>query len=246
MKIIVSGDWHLDWSTAGLPRFDDGRAAVEVVLEAARREGAELFVFLGDLTNPESVRAHRAVGVAVDVATRLWFGAGIASRWLVGNHDVIEDGSGCSSLEPLRALAEALPRGRESSDQGIKVYDRPTVETFRGKRLLALPFTPRSHAYDPTTVALEVWSNSRDQVAAVFGHLNVEGLEPGSEVADMPRGREVVLPVSKLDSYWPTARVFNGHYHRRQLFGRVHVPGSLQRLTFGEEQNSPGYLIAEV
>ena len=109
MKIIVTSDWHLDWATGGLPRFADVLAAVQVIVDAAKREGAEMVMFLGDLTDPDAVRAHQAVSVAMWVATHLWFCAGIATRWLVGNHDVVEDGSGSSSFRrPMRRAANPI------------------------------------------------------------------------------------------------------------------------------------------
>jgi DNA repair exonuclease SbcCD nuclease subunit len=246
VKIIVTSDWHLDWATGGLPRFADVFAAVQVIVDAAKREGVEMVMFLGDLTDPDAVRAHQAVSVAMWVATHLWFCAGIATRWLVGNHDVVEDGSGSSSLSAVHAFGVALPRGAK---QGVKVYTEPEVEVFGNKAILALPFTPRSHPYDPLTFVRSLDPNPGGVIRPidlVVGHLNIEGIGPGSETTDMPRGRDVFLPVAAIRERWPDAVVCNGHYHRRQVFDGVHVPGSLARLTFGEEHNSPGYLVVEV
>ena len=242
MQLLITSDWHLDWATAGYPRIADIDKAVVGLCRIARSEGVELVAFLGDLADPDSLRAHAASAIAVRVAAELWFGSGIATRWLVGNHDIIEDGSGCTTLESVKALSNAFPNTRPS---GIAVYDAAIVDEFRGKKFLALPFVARSHAYDPTVVVREA-ANAGHKVDAVFGHLTVEGIEPGSEVADMPRGREVVLPIDEIRRHWPAASVFNGHYHRGQSFGGVYVPGSLARLTFGEENNRPGYLVAEV
>ena len=70
----------------------------------------------------------------------------------------------------------------------------------------------------------------------------------------MPRGREVVFPiaeVARLRKRAPFLAV-NGHYHRRQKFVdpktklEIQVPGSAARLTFSEEKNEPGFLIARV
>ena len=125
----------------------------------------------------------------------------------------------------------------------IRVYDGPCLEVFGGCDVLALPFTSRAHAYDP---AEAVRQNGTDAPALVLGHLNIEGIEPGSETADFPRGREVFLPVPLIRERFPNATIACGHYHRRQVFQGVHIPGSLARLTFGEEENEPGFLIAEV
>ena len=42
MKIVVSSDWHLDWATAGLARFDDIAEAARVVVNAAIELEADL------------------------------------------------------------------------------------------------------------------------------------------------------------------------------------------------------------
>lgn len=243
MKIIVSSDWHLDWSTGGVSRTPDINEAVQTVVQAAKREGADLFVFTGDLTNPDSVRSHQAVAIAVAVATHLWFGCGIATRWVVGNHDIIEDGSGGSTLGAVAAIGDTLANA-PGARNGMRVYAGPTVEVVNNRTILALPFTPRSHPYDPVSF---VESVPRETVVdVVVAHLNIEGIAPGSETKDMPRGRDVFLPLATIRRRWPAAKVINGHYHRRQLFDGVHIPGSLARLTFGEEHHSPGYLVVEV
>lgn len=237
MRILLTSDWHLDASTAGFVRFDDLRDAVRRVVDLAIAERVALFAFLGDLADPDSVRVHAAAEVAVDAATRL-ARAGIPSRWLTGNHDVVEDGSDVSTLAPLRPL-----QGVAKVNPLIRVYDAPALEVFGGCDVLALPFTSRAKAYDP---AEAVDANGTDAPALVLGHLNIEGIEPGSETTDLPRGREVFLPLAKIRERFPNALVANGHYHRRQCFEGVHVPGAIARLTFGEGDNEPGILIAEV
>jgi hypothetical protein len=42
------------------------------------------------------------------------------------------------------------------------------------------------------------------------------------------------------------ARLFNGHYHRRQTFRGITIPGALERLTRGEIEHEPGFLIVDV
>lgn len=238
MRAIVTSDWHLDATTAGLARFSDVKAAVEEAIALAVDMKADLFVFVGDLTDPDTLRSHASVSVAVEAAARLWFEHGVANRWLVGNHDVIEDGLGASTLSAIRGLERGIGGG------GIRVYDAPTCEELDGVSIVALPFTPRSHAYDPAVFVREVEVTS-DRVV-VFSHLNIEGIESGSETSDMPRGREVFLPLVPLRKRWPNAVVINGHYHKRQRFDGIEITGSLERLTFGEQENKPGFLVLEI
>ena len=237
MKAIITSDWHLDASTAGMPRFLDVFDAVQDAVRLAVDMKVDAFIFVGDLTDPDTQRSHASVGVAVEVAANLWFEHGIASRWVVGNHDVIEDGSGSHTLAALRGLEQGL------GGNGIRVYGAPTCELFDGVSIVALPFTARSHAYDPAVFVREVEVESTRVV--VLSHLNIEGIESGSESSEMPRGREVFLPIGEIRKRWPKAIVVNGHYHKRQTFNGIEVTGSLERLTFGEQDNDPGFLVLE-
>jgi DNA repair exonuclease SbcCD nuclease subunit len=92
-KIVVLGDLHLDQSTAGVDRFADGSTVLERAVRHAQELKAMAFVFLGDLSDPHTSRSHRAVATLARAVADLKK-AGTWSILLVGNHDVIEDGSG--------------------------------------------------------------------------------------------------------------------------------------------------------
>jgi DNA repair exonuclease SbcCD nuclease subunit len=164
------------------------------------------------------------------------------SIWLVGNHDVIEDGSGSHTMS---GFAGALTFEDELNT--IQVLDRPCVRLLRQDLLLvALPYVARSHAYDPAQYIRELDDLGCRRVI-VIGHLNLEGIEPGSETKDMPRGRDVFWPIAEIRTRWgDRALMLGGHYHEQQEYEGVHIVGSLERLTFGEEKNEPGYFIVEV
>jgi DNA repair exonuclease SbcCD nuclease subunit len=217
---------------------------VEQTVQVAKEEKVDLYLFLGDLTDPEPVRSHLSTAFVASVAQRL-ASADIMSRWLVGNHDVIEDGHGVSTLGAIKAAGP----WRQKAEM-VRVYSAPTLEDFdHNVSLLALPFTPRSHTYDPAEV-VKAFAKDIDPAAHVIvaGHLNIAGIEPGSETEDMPRGRDVMFPLAACKELFKAERstLFNGHYHRAQLFEGIHIPGSLDRLTFGEAKNEPGFLVVEV
>jgi len=236
VRLMISSDWHLDATTAGVERRDDLEAAVAELALAVDERSIEAFLFLGDLTNPDNPRAWRAIEVAIRFALGLER-RGIDQAWLTGNHDVVEDGRCSSTLLPLRGA-------------GIRVIDSPGEQVFAGHSLVAFPFTPSSHTYDPAEVVARASGGRMAGRTIVASHLCVEGIEPGSEVAEFARGREVFLPVDAIARDLPGSLLLNGHYHARQTYRRsgieVHVPGSIARLTRGERDNSPGYLIAEV
>lgn len=247
MKILVTSDWHLDASTGGYERFDDLCAAVDRTVDLAIVERCDLYLFLGDLCDPDANRAPRCVAKAIGIERRLR-DAGIKSRWLTGNHDVIEDGSGTSTLTPLAAA-------------GAVVFDEPAVSIIGGVRFVWLPFVPRARNYDAAEFVRNIDLNTECEgnglsvplPVVMAGHLTVPGLEPGGETKDMPRGRDLWYPIGEAAHLWgPDVLMLNGHYHRAVLDDRgiygggLAVPGSLERLTFGEEDNTPGVLIVEV
>lgn len=237
-RIVVTSDWHLDAMTAGFARFDDVRASVDDSVNAAIDMGVILYAFTGDLCDPYVTRAHGCAEYAAYVAARC-AAAGIPSRWLVGNHDVIEDGHGNNTMSALL--------GAEKGSKGgmWRVYDRPVVERFHGLDIIALPFTPRSHPYNPAEFIRTVAPGIREP-AIVLAHLNIEGIKPGSETSELPRGRDVFFPLRECRELLPDVLLVCGHYHERQVFDGIHIPGSLERLTFGEEDNRPGFLVIEV
>lgn len=266
MKILVTGDWHLDARTAGFDRFEDLRAAVDWTVELASREHVDLYVMLGDLCDPDTTRSHRAVGIACETAAKL-ADLGIAQAWIAGNHDVIEDGTGSTTMAALAGWSRSQrfrpgvlripvtdkPPNPKAFDLELRmchVAEEPIhIPRFFGTTndLMFLPFTARAKAYDPCAFVKKTKLSPNCCKVLVFGHLNVIGADDGSEVEDFPRGREVVFPVDELLAKWgDKCLLFNGHYHRRQTVRGVRMPGALGRLGFGEVGNPAGVLLVEV
>lgn len=231
MKILLCGDFHLDRYTAGYDRYEDVCRGIDATIEDAVAMRADLYVFLGDLTNPSNVRSHRATAKTVEVERRLGEEE-IASLWLTGNHDVIEDGSGGHTLLALEAA-------------GGVVLDEPCIYSMKGLDVVALPFTPGCKAYDPVEYIESVSLVGKNPVL-IPGHLGLDGAKLGSETTDMPRGRSVEWPIDAINKHLPGAIMVGGHYHRRHEHRGVRFAGSLERLAFGEEGNSPGYIVVEV
>lgn len=252
-KILATSDWHGDWYTHGVKRQDEIRIAAKETVMRAVHEAVDLYVFAGDLTDPDSGSVvFGAVEIAIEAASTLRM-HGIPSVWVSGNHDVIEDGEGRTTLAPLAGLAR-------SSDL-IYVFETGasgTVGKSRGALfdLVALPYPSASKPYD-FDAALGLFSKvSGILPLVVVSHLSVPGVQPGEESVEMARGRDVVYPIERVvsmvkDQNRERAVLIQGHYHRQQTlnFGgdlHMHIPGSLARLTFGEERHTPGYLILEV
>ena len=259
MKVVISTDWHGDWVTAGVPRFDEIAKAVDASVRAAVDMKASVYIFAGDLSEVEGPGMLQTLALAVGVAKDL-NRRGIQSVWLTGNHDVIEDGLGTSNLTPMAEVEGAelvdapriipfadvahhrgapMPFGSEARAKYLSQQRLPPGV----KRLACLPFTPRTHNYDPRAFV-------RDNVAAhpdlVVGHLMLEGIAAGSETTDMARGRDVFWPLAEIKECWPGALLIGGHYHETQVYQGVHLVGSLARLTRSELNNAPSYLVATI
>lgn len=244
--IVVSSDWHPDVVTMGIPRFSEVEAAVHQTVAHAIKIKADAYLFLGDLVDPDSGGAtSNAQAMSIEVAFLL-AEHGIQSVWIAGNHDVHEDGSGATTLTPLAAIA-AL--GKSNNGRGlIHVVERPScVYLNKEVAILCLPFTPSSHGVDLAAACRDLWPEDRRVIVA--SHLTVPGVMPGEETSEMPRGREIAYPFAE------TARAairVQGHYHRRQTFDPkdggppIQIPGSLARLTFGEEDHVPSFFVLEI
>jgi len=236
MRILFFSDLHLDTVTAGVPRWDDLTGGLDKIYEAAVAERVDLVVFAGDWCDP-GTKASRCIWRAGYEAAR-YAGASIPTRWLVGNHDVIEDGHGSHVLLPLKAF-----------DQHSVIDNGPTFEHLDDAQFLWLPYTPRSHAYDPEE-AIEnyaKWVKKDGRPLIIVGHLNLEGIGPGSETKDLPRGRDVFWPLDAIAEHMPRAILVGGHYHKPQQWRGVNIIGSVERLTFGEEGDPvKGYMILEI
>lgn len=254
MKIVACSDAHLDWTTAGVARFDEIRDAMRAAADAAASGGADLFAFVGDLCDPDSGSVVlRCVEVAIGIATALG-NCGIPTLWIAGNHDVVGDGFGTTSLSPLRAL-----------DFHTLVAEKPARFAWPGwsHDVIALPHVAGGVDYAAAFAELAAQQSKRSLV--VFSHLTIPGIDPGEETNEMPRGAERALPIRQIATN--AAVVVSGHYHERGVyrldagaqrvfegppttngFGEtsLYVVGSLARLTFGEERNRPGYLLLEV
>lgn len=233
--LVFSSDWHGDSITQGVDRYPEVEAGVLESVRHAIDIDADAYLFGGDLCDPHTARCHRTTALAHRAAHKLRDG-GIRSFWLTGNHDVVEDGTGAHTL-----LSMKWGHGYVMDAPGHLVI----IGGKQRLNVIALPFTPTSHAYDPGKFINEL-EIGNDHPTLVLGHLNLQGITAGSETLDMPRGREVFWPIDELKAKFPEAILIGGHYHERQEYKGVRIIGSLARLTYGEGDNQVGYLELEI
>jgi hypothetical protein len=249
MKLCLISDIHADSRLFGVSRFVEVEAAMIESVRIAIERGCDAFCFLGDLCDPDSgVSVFRCIRLAVQCVERLRAHR-IRPIFVAGNHDAIEDSSGETTLEPLKAISPHV------------VYDRPewtalgpsgTGPESGTVPCLVLPFTPASHAVDAASYVIETWDKATEgcRDVVVLTHLSLKGALLGSESAEMARGREVTYPAQEIEKLAAernqVLHQFAGHYHTRQRVGSVQVVGAPVRFAYGEKDNSPGFLLAEV
>lgn len=232
MRLLVFSDVHADWTTGGLERGDEvGRALVQVRRYLSMNP-IDVVLFLGDWCDPDSAGTHRAAAKAIE------FHRSFANKsyWLTGNHDIVNDGHGSHTLMGLK-------------EAGGHVIDEPRAVALDAETLLVgLPYTSLAWNYDPDAFIRTYQGDSitrHRRRVIVIGHMTkIEGITPGSETDEMGRGRDLEFPVAACREIFGDAVVMmNGHFHKRVTTGPVLIPGSLARLTHGEERNEPGFLV---
>lgn len=256
MRAAFVSDLHLDWRTHGVARLAEVERSLAGAVRLAVSRRVDLFGCLGDVANPDSGMVCFKASAALVRAARELEAAGIPQVWVAGNHDVSGEGEhgDATSLSALRGFYDGKP-SFWIAEGG------PTTYLVGDAVVVCLPFTPPSRPYDPGAFVREAARLRADAEARgrkrlkllVLSHLtSIDGMQPGEETKDLPRGREVRFPVEALAESMPDAIVVQGHYHRRQVFRPrhpgappIHVVGSLARLTHGEEAAEPGVLFLE-
>jgi predicted phosphodiesterase len=244
LKLLVFSDLHGDWTTGGAERFDEASRGLDQVQAYAAARGVERVLFLGDLCDPDvdPTLAHRTIARALGFALNLR-GSGVDQDWLVGNHDYIDDGRGSHTM---MALMKA----------GIRVHSQPANQIHRaGNDRVEFVWLPYGR-YDPDRYVRELAASHRmgmkGGALVVCGHATrVPGTGVGSESTDMARGRDMPFPLEACRELaaaggYDKVVLLNGHVHRRCVDGPVLVPGSMFRVTHGEEDHEPGFMVIEV
>lgn len=252
MKLLLTSDWHIDATTAGIRRLPEVRRYVDHLVDACRDQEVDVVANLGDYFDPGRVDGPRYHTFLVESAMRLHEAAAVGSIWLTGNHDVVETSNLVTTLSPLRAM-QAACRDMES----FIVAELPLAVDLKDVHFLLLPYVAGSYrdGYTPelsdryARELARARSASREVPVVVLTHMTVPGAALGTESREFSRGRDHDLPMEALAELSPNL-VAAGHYHRSQIVDgpvQVHVVGSPLRLTFGERYDSDkGYAIVEV
>jgi DNA repair exonuclease SbcCD nuclease subunit len=246
MKILFTGDWHLDAFTAGVERLPEIRTFVErLKLEIVKRK-IDVGVFLGDAFDPGGLfatqYAREIMRMIDDMACLTRLGTFLS---VAGNHDVVESSEVVTTLSPLAEMAT------RKKPQILTVAESPRLEIMGRTGFLLLPHTARARdALDETTAVLKSAYEKRNDLQIIpVGHMTVPGAVMGSESKEMARGRDIELPFQALSELHPVLAI-NGHYHRRQIVRvgglDVLMPGAPLRFAFDGDDSDKGFFVADV
>jgi DNA repair exonuclease SbcCD nuclease subunit len=245
VRVLLLADTHLGFDEPQRPRVVKRRrgpdffACYEKALEPALRGEADLVVHGGDLLFRARVPAslvQRAMEPLFRVANR-----GVPVFVVPGNHERSRIPFPLLTYHPL-----------------VHVFDRPrtfAVEV-RGMRA-ALSGFPFERVVDgdafPEHVARTQWDAHPADVRLLCMHQAVEGATVGVQQFTFRRGPDVVPGHAVPPQF---AAVLSGHIHRTQvlaldlqhrpLAAPVCYPGSIERTSFAERDETKGYLMVRL
>lgn len=237
MRVLVTGDKHLDLVSEGMPRLEEQARILDRCLELLAETRPDAYVDLGDLfhsprPSPAAYALALRYGRALDES-------GVESYLILGNHDKPTRGRD-HALVPLAAVF-----------RNVHVVDVPRPGV--GGRLLLFPHLTEWEAREVGFESAAAWLDSfaekglrNSRLVApllAFTHLEVEGARGGEDAVKRDTGLRI--PRAVLDSP-EIARVYAGHEHGYAVLERVTVVGSALHVTFGEARDPKGAVLVEV
>ncbi len=268
VKILHFADLHLGVESYGRPdpvtglqtRLLDFLRSLDELIEVGLEQSVDMVVFAGDAyksrdPNPTHQRefARRIQRLA---------SADIPVVLVPGNHDLPGTPGRADTLDIFATL------------QVPNVYVAATLSTLRiltrsgPVQVIALPWITRSRLRSPMESATQTQAEleqvslarlhaelqreyeglDRTQPTILVAHASVQGALYGSE-RSVALGHDLVVPQDIL-VHDAIDYVALGHIHRHQVLRTADPPivyaGSVDRIDFGEERESKGFVIAEV
>lgn len=182
-----------------------------------------------------------------------------------GNHDQDPHSTGCTAIEPLRALGEV--HKKTTSPHALHVMTQPgsaLVQTGKGKVYVAgLPYPNKSRfkgsgAIDTTASPEATLAKMNEALVDLVRGMNgglfedcpnimvAHGSVSGAKVGEQPRSiaHDLFLPIREMELY---DAVFLGHIHKHQMVsGNAFYAGSLLCGSFGEMGEKKGWCVVEI
>jgi len=268
IRILHFADLHLGVETYGRPdpqtglntRFLDFLRVLDEVVAFALNSQVDLALFCGDAYKSRDPSQTQQREFAKRLA-RL-SAAGIPTFLLVGNHDLPNAPGRATAVDIFDTLQVA----------NITVANKAAtyrIHTAKGPvQIVALPWPRRGvllSAEETKNLSLEELDRELQRILAdilavcfreldpalptvLAAHISLAGAKWGSERPAL-LGREPLLLQGNL-SHPHLDYTAMGHIHRHQIMGPEHspivYPGSLERLDFGEAQETKGFCVVEL
>jgi exonuclease SbcD len=258
MRFLHSGDWHLGKTLRAQSRRDEYEAALNELLEIARRERVDCLLVAGDVfdsTTPPPEAEDLLFGFLREL-----FGAGIPAVIIGGNHDHPKRLAAVSrvlELVNVHLRAEAVvPEsgghvrvpsrdGSEAATVAVLpwVHERDVVrwESLLGRE------SHQEYAQGVAEMAAHLTNSfPRDTVNVLLSHLMVDGAQVGGGERELHLGAVYAVKPQAL----PTNPhyIALGHLHRPQEMRRsppANYAGSLLQLDFGERGQEKSVVIVD-
>ncbi|MCH7836115.1 MAG: exonuclease subunit SbcD, partial [Chloroflexi bacterium] len=258
MKFLHSGDWHLGKTLRAQSRRDEYEAALNEVLEIARREQVDCLLVAGDVfdsTTPPPEAEELLFGFLREL-----FGAGIPAVIIGGNHDHPKRLAAVSRVLELvnihlRAEAVVPESGghvRVPSHDGSEaatiavlpwVHERDVVrwESLLGRE------SHQEYAQAVAEMAAHLTDAfPTDTVNVLLSHMMVDGAQVGGGERELHLGAVYAVKPQALPTNLHYIAL--GHLHRAQEMRRsppAYYAGSLLQLDFGERGQEKSVVIVE-
>jgi exonuclease SbcD len=258
MKFLHSGDWHLGKTLRAQSRRDEYEAALNEVLEIARREQVDCLLVAGDVfdsTTPPPEAEELLFGFLREL-----FGAGIPAVIIGGNHDHPKRLAAVSRVLELvnvhlRAEAVVPESGghvRVPSHDGSEaatiavlpwVHERDVVrwESLLGRE------SHQEYAQGVAEMAAHLTNAfPTDTVNVLLSHMMVDGAQVGGGERELHLGAVYAVKPQALPTNLHYIAL--GHLHRAQEMRRsppAYYAGSLLQLDFGERGQEKSVVIVE-
>lgn len=234
---MVVGDLHLDSNVKGLSRTEEIKEVLYSLRDKFYNENYDCMIQLGDVFTPKNNKIPYYLYILSE-----WL-RGIDHRYvLVGNHDVIDYDYNivhtpiCSQLSISGCI-----------NFPMTIWNNDCDYTFLFLPYLLNSFAKKQYSGKSAQDVLNERAENaieKNKNIIVFSHLNVVGATIGQE-QEIPRGSDLYLPECCVESD-KVKYIFNGHYHKNQEIGKIHMPGCVIRLDMGEKDNINGYYTLEL
>lgn len=223
MNIICSSDRHIGISLGDYDRHEDVQSANDQIAAHIHRLNPEVYIDCGDVFHinrnlSESIKVFRLFCDQIQGDVK-------RAYFLVGNHDIVEQADKSHALD-----FGGLP-------DNMQVVDKITWIELGQYCGLLVPHLSRSRNEKPPEEILQGLVKEIDNSAnpvLVFSHCNIGAIDQSKQL--LFKFNHHVLPKEVID-HPKVIAVYNGHFHRPDDLGKLHIIGAPQRYTMDERDD---------